>query len=561
MQGLFERGTDLEATGRFQESLIYNHFNQVDYENLLELNEKLQFIRPSIEEIFNHYLTEISPIAGNPISSDDINRYLQLFFEHERNDTYGEKVADFFELLRKNRYESGKTIVLFNQFSFFVTTHILQQFNFRPAKIVAMMQSFQAAMNIDQQIFNEVFTEKIVENVVSEITSLVDSNAKIMFMKDLIFQLDQQNTEIQSSTAATEEISASIVDVANYSNRISEKTRDSVNYAMNSQKTIELALDEIFKTEKTFSSIVQTFGELQQRVNDIENVVDLVNDIASQTNLLALNASIEAARAGEHGQGFAVVAQEVRKLAENTVSALQEVSNNVHHLKSYSNNVSESIEETTSIITVASNEAKEALPLLSSIVQTTEEIDADVTHTAAASEEQAAAIEEITRRMGEMANLQEEIRHLGNSSSEAIYDLSVEINRFRLKVIEENNTALSSYALLQLSKADHILWKWRIYNMFLGLEKVNPSEVATHHNCRLGVWYFSEQTKKEFGHLQSFKDLDRYHAEVHNAAKDAAVNFQNNRIQEAEHDLQRIETASAQVLIYLDELIDYIQHA
>ena len=61
-------------------------------------------------------------------------------------------------------------------------------------------------------------------------------------------------------------------------------------------------------------------------MNDIENVVTLINQIADQTNLLALNASIEAARAGEHGKGFAVVAQEVRKLAENTVSALGEVS-------------------------------------------------------------------------------------------------------------------------------------------------------------------------------------------------------------------------------------------
>ncbi|WP_249662491.1 methyl-accepting chemotaxis protein, partial [Lysinibacillus fusiformis] len=77
--------------------------------------------------------------------------------------------------------------------------------------------------------------------------------------------------------------------------------------------------------EETFTSIVESFSELQKRVNDIEQVFTLINQIADQTNLLALNASIEAARAGEHGKGFAVVAQEVRKLAENTVSALSEV--------------------------------------------------------------------------------------------------------------------------------------------------------------------------------------------------------------------------------------------
>lgn len=557
---LFKRGTNIEASGRFKETLTYNHFQQEDSNHLKELHQKLKSIEPPIKEIFNRYLTEISPDANNPIPLDSIDRYLQLFFEHPRDNTYVDETIGFFESLRKNRFESGKTIVIFNQFAFFVTTHILYHFGYRPSKAFSIMKSFQAAVNIDQQLLNEVFTEKIIEHVVTEITSLVDANSKIMYMKDLIFSLDQQNAEIQSSTAATEEISASIVEVAQFSNQISEKTSDSVAYATNSQKTIENALDEIFKTEETFSSIVKTFSELQKRVNDIENVVELINNIASQTNLLALNASIEAARAGDHGKGFAVVAQEVRKLAENTVSALSEVSNNVQHLKTYSDHVSASIEETTNIITLASNEAKESLPLLSSIVKTTEEINLDVTNTAAISEQQAASIDEITNRMNEMANLQEDIRHLGDSTSSSIYDLSVEINNFRLNIIQDNNIQLSSNALLQLSKADHILWKWRIYNMFLGLEQVHPQDVAAHTDCRLGVWYFSETTKARFGHLPVFQELDKYHAEVHNAARDAAENYHKHDIAKAEEDLQRVEDASTHVLTYLDTLIGYMKN-
>lgn len=557
---LFKRGTDIEASGRFKETLAYNHFQQKDHKHLLELHQKLQSVQPSIREIFNRYLTEISPDNKNPIPLDAIERYLQLFFEHPRDDTYTYEVTSFFELLRKHRFEAGKTIVVFNQFSFFVTTHILYHFGYRPTKAFTIMKAFQAAVNIDQQLLNEAFTEKIIENVVTEITSLVDANSKIMYMKDLIYRLDRQNAEIQSSTVATEEITASIADVAQFTNEISEKTSDSVTHATNSQKTIENSLDEIFKAEETFSSIVKTFSELQKRVNDIENVVGLINHIASQTNLLALNASIEAARAGDHGKGFAVVAQEVRDLAESTVSALKEVSDNVHHLKTYSNHVSASIEETTKIITIASNEAKESLPLLSAIVEATEDINLDITNTAAISEEQAASIDEITNRMNEMAHLQKEIRHLGDSTSSSIYDLSVEINKFRLNIIQDNNVQLSANTLLQLSKADHILWKWRIYNMFLGLEQVYPQDVATHTDCRLGVWYFSEATKAHLGHLSAFRELDQCHAEVHNAARDAAKNYHNGDISKAEADLQRIEVASTHVLTYLDELINYLNN-
>ncbi|WP_313892814.1 globin-coupled sensor protein [Psychrobacillus sp.] len=559
MAGLLTRGTDIEVDGRFGETLVFNNFEKKDQDNLKELSIKLENIQPSTKEIFHHYLTEISPTGTNPITMTQIEKYLTIFFEHPRDEAYRDEAIKFFSTLRKHKFEPGKTLVIFNQFLFYVSTHLLYHFGVRPAKAFSLMKSLQSAVNVDQQLLIEVLTESTLEQTITGVSSLIDASSKNMHMKDLIYRLDKQSSEVQSSTAATEQITASIVEVAQTSSRISGKTSDSVEYAMNSQKTIEGALDEIFKTEETFNTIVQTFAELLKRVDDIENVVDLINGIASQTNLLALNASIEAARAGEHGKGFAVVAQEVRKLAENTVSALGEVSNNVHHLKSYSNEVSKSIEETTHIIKLATDDAKNSLPLLGKIVEAIEEINLDVTNTAAISEQQAASIDEVSHRMVEMANLQEEIRVLGNSTSSSIYELSQEINQFRLDIIGNNSVQLSSTALLQLSKADHILWKWRIYNMFIGLEVVQPESVAAHTECRLGKWYLEGKTKARFGHLPEFKELDKYHAEVHAAAKDAASNYQKGNIAGAEQDLQRIEEASNVVISLLNTLISWIE--
>ena len=93
------------------------------------------------------------------------------------------------------------------------------------------MKSFQSAVNVDQELLVEVLTERIIENVVGEVSSLMDVNAKIMYMKDLVFSLDKQNEEIQSSTAATEQIAASINEVARMSSHISEKTTESVDHA------------------------------------------------------------------------------------------------------------------------------------------------------------------------------------------------------------------------------------------------------------------------------------------------------------------------------------------
>ncbi|MFF2796430.1 globin-coupled sensor protein [Lysinibacillus xylanilyticus] len=559
LEELLKRGTNLNATGRFNKTLAFNHFNTQDEENLKTLFNKLKDITPSMNAIFNNYLKEISLSSQLTISEENINRYLTQFFLATRDDEYVDETVKFFNLFRKNQYEPGKLIVVFNQFAFYITTYILHNFGLKPNKAFEYMKSFQSAVNVDQELLIEVLTERTIENVVAEISSLMDVNAKIMYMKDLVFSLDKQNEEIQSSTAATEEIAASINEVARMSSRISEKTTESVDHAVQGKNAIEHALTEIFKTEETFTSIVESFSELQKRVKDIENVVTLINQIADQTNLLALNASIEAARAGEHGKGFAVVAQEVRKLAEGTVSALSEVTTNVHHLKSYSNEVSNSITETTEIIKDATVEAKESLPLLNAIVSAIEGINLDVTNTAAISQEQAAAIDEVSARMIEISSLQDDIREYSHNTSSDIHSLGKEINRFRNDIISNNNVQLSSIALLQLSKADHILWKWRIYNMFLGLENVEPSDVSSHRDCRLGKWYTSARTVERFGHLQEYSELDAYHLRVHESAKLAAEAFKVGNIQQAEAHLKEVDQASKQVLYFINNLIAYLE--
>ena len=556
---LFARGTDIQASGRFKSTLAFNNFTKQDAENLKEIYGRIKNGSPTMNDIFSKYLDEIAPNGKNPITKEQIDSYLQQFFLAERNDEYVDSTIKFFDLLRRGRFEPGKLIVVFNQFSFYLNTHILHIFALIPFKAFDYMKSLSSAVNIDQEILVEVMTERIIENVVEETSSLMDVNAKIMYMKDLVVSLDHQTNEISGSYAASEELASSINEIARSSTFIAEKTSDSVQNAKKGKESIEHALTKIFTTEEMFSSIVASFKDLQQHVNDIENVVALINQIADQTNLLALNASIEAARAGEHGKGFSVVAQEVRKLAESTVNALSEVSTNVQSLKSYSNSVAKSITETIEIIKDATTEAKDSLPLLNIIVDTIESINIDVTNTAAISQEQAAAIDELSTRMMHISQLQEEIRDYGASTSRDIHLLGQEINRFRLDVIQNNNVQLSSIALLQLSKADHILWKWKVYNMFLGLEKLSPNDVSSHKDCRLGQWYFSEKARERFGSHNAYRELDGYHEQVHSSARDAVVAFNKNDIAQAEIHLKEVEHASNKVLYYLNDLIESLR--
>lgn len=551
---LAEKGTDIEFDGRFQDTLSYNHFQTSDFENLKEIRKTLCHSIPEAEEFFQKALESLKEEGIETISPHAIKDYLHTFFYCERNREYVENILPFFKELKQNRYNIGKLIVVFNQLGFFFIMRLLHKKIFSLFRCTQLLESLQRAINIDQQILIEVYTEKIMEQVAEEITTLMDKNAEIIQIKDLIEQLNIQNSEIQTATAATEEMTASIIEVANNTTTVSEYTENAVGKIGKGSLLIKTALHEIVKTDQSFSNIVHSFSMLRNRVQDITKIVDTLRDLANQTNLLSLNASIEAARAGEHGRGFSVVADRVRELSENTVLSLSGVQESVQELQFLAQNVSNTIQETSETIKKGVEEAQEGFPILEEITGDIYKINDSTSGTAAIAQQQAASIEEISNRMLALSQLTEEVRYLGEDTGKTIYELSKITESFRSKIFT-NNIKLSTYALLQLAKTDHILWKWRIYNMILGYESIKPEEVSSHKTCRLGKWYFDPVSRGRIGSCRSFDLLDVPHQQVHEQARLAVEAYQNKNIDQAQKHLILLTEASNQVLMYIDDLL------
>jgi methyl-accepting chemotaxis protein len=198
---------------------------------------------------------------------------------------------------------------------------------------------------------------------------------------------------------AIEEMSATVMEVAKNANAAAESSKGSMQAAQEGGKVVEQTVEGMNAISASTGQASATVEELGKASEEIGRIIGVINDIADQTNLLALNAAIEAARAGEHGRGFAVVADEVRKLAERTAKATKEVDATIRAIQEKTTGAVSAMKDGTERVTVGVKLANEAGAALSSIVNSATNISNMIQQIATASEEQSAASEQISRNI------------------------------------------------------------------------------------------------------------------------------------------------------------------
>lgn len=551
---LKQTGSDIPLNGRFGEILAYNHFTKKDEVNMKALARLLDSSLGEAADLFSGYVRHAQSQAAKPIERQALSDYLGTFLHQPRTEEYVDRVLPFFRELRRKGCHIGKLTVVFNQIHFLFVTHVLSRKGLLSHKRMELLETLQRAFNVDQQMLVEVFAEHQLETASVGITRLMGQISDIMYIKDLLMKLDQQTELTQGVAAAAEQLVASVDEVAHNATNVAGQTNDAAKEIENGKQVISLALGEIVRSNQYFDQIVASFLEFKNYLGNIQNIVELIDNIARETQLLALNASIEAARAGEAGRGFEVVAHEIRKLSTTTMDSLKAVSDNVTQVSRLAESVADAIFSTRDVIRRGVKEAEEAFPILSRITDQFSEVNLATESIASITEEQAAAVNDVTSRIFRVAELTMDAQGLSNKTGSAVYELSKITQWFRNQLFADQ-TRLSVKTLLQLAKSDHILWKWRIYSMIMGYEKVDPNEVSSHRDCRFGKWYFSDETMQRFRNNSDFQAMDGPHQLVHQYARLAAEACNAGDIQLAEEHLAAVEQASGQVIELIDGLI------
>ncbi len=258
--------------------------------------------------------------------------------------------------------------------------------------------------------------------------------------------------------------------------------------------TTEIASD-LHRLATSSAHTAKEVDGLARQAGEISAIVQLIREIADQTNLLALNAAIEAARAGEAGRGFAVVADEVRKLAERTAKATKDIGQLVIGIRDNSTS------------------AKDAMMALSD------------------------AAADFSAR--------------GTQATKGMQTLMA-LSRKMEDVIA--GSALKSF--VEVAKVDHLVFKFKIYLGLLGLEDVRPSQVATHTSCRLGKWYYEGEGKEGCSKLPGYREIEAPHIEVHRHGVLALEAQLQGKTAEILTHVDAMEKASAAVVSHLQQMSD-----
>ena len=297
-------------------------------------------------------------------------------------------------------------------------------------------------MDITETVENQKAIEKYSRRItdialsaadVAESVSSASSQLSVQ-VKQASEGAERQRSRVNETSSAMTQMNTTVLEVTQNALHAANTASEAMHEAQEGARVVEEVVQRIDELTDMAKAIKTCMDELGKQSEGIGAIIGVIDDIADQTNLLALNAAIEAARAGEAGRGFAVVADEVRKLAEKTMEATQKVSTLIDGIQNGASESIHSVTHVTRAVKEARSHAHEAGGSLRNIVSLVEQTAAQMHSIATSAEEQSLASQEIALALGEVDIISNETSQSMFHAAEAVDGLTKQAGILRLQI-------------------------------------------------------------------------------------------------------------------------------
>ncbi len=286
-------------------------------------------------------------------------------------------------------------------------------------------------------------TVENIKNIILQIRNAVEATASsatqiLSSAEEMAAGTQEQSSQTAEVSVAMEEMSRTVVETASNATLSAEASQDAKNKVNEGTEKVHLSKDGMKRIVAATNTVGENIASLTNKTEQIGEITQVINDIADQTNLLALNAAIEAARAGEHGRGFAVVADEVRKLAENTTKATKEIANTIKDIQLQGKEADISMHEAGVVVNEGIKLNEEVGDVLNAILLNAENVSMQISQVAAASEQQSATSEQVSSNLEAINNVANEsaagVQQIANAAEDLnglTKNLSILVEQFK----------------------------------------------------------------------------------------------------------------------------------
>jgi methyl-accepting chemotaxis protein len=418
------------------------------------------------------------------------------------------------------------------------------------------LQEEKAEVNRQQEMDELLSSMKKKEVCLNETLLLVNELLQFMtnldYVKEMVADAKQQKEMVATVAASGEEMAASTEEISNYVQESTHKIENTMTESKECIDQVEQTFEVIGKNINEIDVAKDIILKVQDETLKINDMVTVIRSVADQTNLLSLNASIEAARAGEHGKGFAVVAEEIKKLSENTNEQVVSIQGIVAQLNQNIGVAASEMEQIVSAFRDSKGSITKATSGMGHITDMMKGIHGDISSISGNVEEQSATTEEISATLQIISEQSFRLGGEADKTGKAFFDISMKVDEARIKAFNCNQN-IDTTSMIDISITDHLMWKWRVYNMIMGYITLDVTTVGDHHGCRLGKWIDSieSQDPKVNSIIQQ---MEEPHAQIHIAAKASIQEYTRGNLLAAEQKLREIESNSKIVVSFLQDL-------